>query len=282
MVKQDADTEAAVAGAEFGLYAKNDMEAHGTVIVKADTLLGKAVSGEDGKAVFTQDLTFGEYYIKELAAPNGYVSSDEILEVKAEYQGQNVKVVQLSSVFKNQPTKVVVSKSDLTTGVELSGATLTVLDKDGNVVDTWKSVKGEQHLIERLTVGETYTLREEMAPYGYLKAEEITFTIEDTGEIQKVEMKDDVPTGTIIINKNGEFLDKVTALDSVGGWIKHLFQYVTGSLKEVTFEVYALEDVKSADGESEDYYKKISWWQPLQRTILVLQRYRDFRWVNTM
>lgn len=256
VVKQDADTEKAVAGAEFGLYAKNDMEAHGTVIVKADTLLGKAVSGEDGKAVFTQDLPFGEYYIKELAAPDGYVSSDEVLEVKAEYQGQNIKVVQLSSVFKNQPTKVVFSKSDLTTGVELSGATLTVLDKDGNVVDTWKFVKGEQHLIERLTVGETYTLREEMAPYGYLKAEEITFTIEDTGEIQKVEMKDDVPTGTIIINKNGEFLDKVTALDSVGGWISHLFQYVIGSLKDVTFEVYALEDVKSADGESEDYYKK--------------------------
>ena len=84
--------------------------------------------------------------------------------------------------------------------------------------------------------------------YGYLKAEEITFTIEDTGEIQKVEMKDDVPAGTIIINKSGEFLDKVTALDSVGGWISHLFQYVTGSLKDVTFEVFALEDVKSADG----------------------------------
>ena len=64
--KQDADTEKAVAGAEFGLYAKNDIEAHGTVIVKADSLLGKAVSGEDGKAVFTQDLPFGEYYIKEL------------------------------------------------------------------------------------------------------------------------------------------------------------------------------------------------------------------------
>ena len=254
--KQDADTEKAVAGAEFGLYAKNDIEAHGTVIVKAGSLLGKAVSGEYGKAVFTQDLPFGEYYIKELAAPNGYVFSDEVLEVKAEYQGQEVKVVQLSSVLKNQPTKVVVSKSDLTTGVELSGATLTVLDKDGNVVDTWKSVKGEQHMIERLTVGETYTLREEIAPYGYLKAEEVTFTIEDTGEIQKVEMKDDVPTGTIIINKNGEFLDKVTALDSVGGWISHLFQYVTGSLKDVTFEVFALEDVKSADGESEDYYKK--------------------------
>ena len=165
-------------------------------------------------------------------------------------------MVKLESVFKNQPTKVTFKKSDITTGVELSGATLTVLDKDGNVVDTWKSVKGEEHLIERLTAGETYTLREEMAPYGYLMAEEITFTVEDTAEIQKVEMKDDVPTGTLIINKKGEFLDKVSVLDSVGGWIKHLFEYFSGSLKEVTFEVYALEDIKAADGESEDYYKK--------------------------
>ena len=256
VVKQDAENETVVAGAEFGLYAKEDILAHGEVIVKADTLLGKAVSNEDGKAVFESDLPFGSYYIKELAAPAGYVSSFETLEVTAKYQGQDVKVVKLESVFKNQPTKVTFKKSDITTGVELSGATLTVLDKDGNVVDTWKSVKGEEHLIERLTAGEIYTLREEMAPYGYLMAEEITFTVEDTAEIQKVEMKDDVPTGTLIINKKGEFLDKVSALDSVGGWIKHLFEYFSGSLKEVTFEVYALEDIKAADGESEDYYKK--------------------------
>ena len=256
VVKQDAENETVVAGAEFGLYAKEDILAHGEVVVKADTLLGKAVSNEDGKAVFELDLPFGSYYIKELAAPAGYVSSFETLEATAKYQGQDVKVVKLESVFKNQPTKVTFKKSDIITGVELSGATLTVLDKDGNVVDTWKSVKGEEHLIERLTAGETYTLREEMAPYGYLMAEEITFTVEDTAEIQKVEMKDDVPTGTLIINKKGEFLDKVSALDSVGGWLKHLFEYFSGSLKEVTFEVYALEDIKAADGESEDYYKK--------------------------
>ena len=204
VVKKDAETDAVVAGAEFGLYAKEDILAHENVLVKADTLLGKAVTDEDGKAVFDLGLPFGKYYIRELAAPAGYVSSDETLDVTAAYQGQDVKVIKLASEFKNQPTKITVKKSDITTGVELSGATLTVLDKDKNVVDTWKSVKGEEHLIERLTVGETYTLREEMAPYGYLKAEEITFTVEDTAEIQKVEMKDDVPTGTIIINKNGE------------------------------------------------------------------------------
>lgn len=201
VVKQDAETKTVVAGAEFGIYAKEDILAHEEVIVKADTLLGKAVSGEDGKAVFDVDLPFSTYYIKELAAPAGYVSSFETLEVTAKYQGQDVKMVELESVFKNQPTKVTFTKSDITTGVELSGATLTVLDKDGNVVDTWKSVKGEEHLIERLTAGETYTLREEMAPYGYLMAEEVSFTVDDTAEIQKVEMKDAVPTGTLIINK---------------------------------------------------------------------------------
>lgn len=256
VIKQDAVTKAEVAGAVFGLYAKEDILSHGEVIVEADTLLGKALSEEDGKAVFALDVPFGNYYIKELTAPAGYVSSDQVLELTAAYQGQDIKVVELESVFENEPTRISVKKTDLTTGVELSGATLTVLDKDGNVVDTWKSVKGEEHMIERLTVGETYTLREELAPYGYLQAEEITFTVEDTAEVQKVEMKDDVPTGLLLINKKGEFLENVSVMDSVGGWIAHLFEYISGSLKDVTFEVYALEDIKVADGESEDYYKK--------------------------
>ena len=256
VVKKDAKNSAVVEGAVFGLYAKNDILAHGEVIVEADTLLGEAVSGEDGRAVFDLDVPFGEYYIHEEKAPAGYVSSDEVIEVSATYQGQDIAVAAFTSDFKNEPTTVSFKKTDLTTGVELEGATLTVLDKDGNVVDTWKSVKGEEHIIERLTVGETYTLHEELAPYGYLQAQEIKFTVEDTAEIQRVEMKDDVPIGMILINKKGEFLEDVSLLDSIGGWIAHLFEYITGSLKEVTFEVYALEDIKAADGESDDYYKK--------------------------
>jgi len=60
------------------------------------------------------------------------------------------------------------------------------------VVDTWTSDAKEAHVIKRLVVGETYTLREEFAPYGYLKAADIQFTVEDTGKVQHVEMKDDV------------------------------------------------------------------------------------------
>ncbi len=72
------------------------------------------------------------------------------------------------------------------TGVELSGASLSVIDKDGNTVDSWVSVKDEPHVMKRLTAGETYTLRESFAPFGYLKTTDITFTAEGTAEIQKV------------------------------------------------------------------------------------------------
>lgn len=253
--KQDAENGATVAGAVFGIYNKEDIKADGKVIVKADTLLQEMTSDNDGLAACTLDLPLGQYYVKELKAPAGFVSSDEVLNLDASYQGQDVKTVKLKTVKKNHPTTVEVTKSDVTTGVELDGAKLTVLDKEGNVVDQWISVKDQPHVIKRLTVGEEYTLREEMAPYGYLKATDVKFTLEDTAEIQKVEMKDEVPTGLLIINKNGEFLDKVTLLDNVKGTVEHLFEYVTGSLTDVTFDVFAAEDIKAADGVSEDYFK---------------------------
>lgn len=211
---------------------------------------------KNGKTVFEQDLPFGTYYIKELAAPDGFVSSDEQIEVTAKYQGQEVKTVKLETVFKNEPTTTEFTKSDITTGVELDGATLTVLDSDGKEVEKWTSVKGKAHVIKRLHVGKTYTLREEFAPYGYLQAEEVKFTVSDTADVQKVEMKDAVPVGRIIINKKGEFVKEVTWKDMLAGGMDAAFGYVTGSLKDVTFEIYAAEDIKAADGESSDYYKK--------------------------
>lgn len=253
--KQDAENGAVVAGAVFGIYNKEDITADGKVIVAADTLLQEMTSDEKGQAGCTLDLPLGSYYVKELKAPAGYVSSNEVLNFDASYQGQDVETVVLKAVKKNQPTTVEITKSDITTGTELDGASLKVLDKDGNVVDEWTSVKDVPHVIKRLVVGETYTLREEFAPYGYLKATDITFTVEDNGDVQKVEMKDEVPTGLLIINKKGEFLDKVTLLDNAKGTVEHLFEYITGSLTEVTFHVYAAEDIKAADGVSEDYFK---------------------------
>lgn len=252
--KQDAQTEAKLSGAVFALYNKEEIVSGDKVIVKADTLLQKVTSDENGQAAFTLDLPLGKYYVKEITAPDGYVSSDEILEFDASYQGQEIPVLALTGIKKNEPTVVEITKADITTGTELSGASLTVLDEKGNVVDSWTSVKGEPHVIRRLAVGKTYTLREEFAPYGYLRASEITFTVEDTKEVQKVKMEDEVPKALLIVNKKGEFLDKVTLLDNAKGRVEHLFEYITGSLSSVTFEVYAAEEIKAADGVSADYY----------------------------
>lgn len=252
--KRDAETGKALKGATFGLYNKEAISSGDKVIVKADTLLQEITSNEKGKAAFTLDLPLGRYYVKELQAPAGYVSSDEILEFDATYQGQDVKTIKLKSVKKNRPTTVEVTKADITTGTELDGASMSVLDKDGNVIDSWTSVKDSPHVIKRLQVGKTYILREELASYGYLRATDVEFTISDTAEVQKVKMEDEVPVARLLVNKKGEFLDSVSLLDNAKGMIEHLFNYVTGNLTDVTFNVYAAEAIRAADGVSADYY----------------------------
>lgn len=73
-------------------------------------------------------------------------------------------------------------------------------------METWKS-DGEIHYIERIPVGE-YILREEAAPYGYKIAGEVKFTVENTVEIQKVSMKDELVSGKMVIEKTDEVTGK--------------------------------------------------------------------------
>lgn len=254
VIKKDAEEDTPVAGAVFGLYAAENIEnASGEVIIEAGTLLETAVSDENGRIAFKKDYPFAVYEAKELAAPKGYVSSGEIITFETEYQGQNEAVAEYSSEFLNEPTAFEFTKEDIASGAELSGAMLTVIDKDGSVVDRWTSVAEEAHVIKRLAAGETYTLREEFAPYGYLKAEEIQFTVEDTADIQSVVMKDEVPTGAIIINKDGEFVTDTTLMK--GHWYDFIFNYFKDSLAGVEFEVYAAEDIVSPDGLDTVYYE---------------------------
>lgn len=252
--KLDSETRKPVAGAEFGLYAAKDIvNADGKVIVSKDTLLEKSVSDSNGLIQFVKDYPLGSYYAKEIKAPAGYASNDEVIDFAAAYQGQNVKSVELSAEFLNSPTHFEFTKTDITNGSELTGATLTVLDKNGNVGDTWTSDAREAHVIKRLVVGETYTLREEYAPYGYLKATDIQFTVKDTGEVQHVNMKDEVARGSIVVTKDGEIVSDATIRKEY--WNNFVFNFLKRNLSGVTFDVYAKEDILSVDGLNTVYYK---------------------------
>ena len=85
---------------------------------------------------------------------------------------------------------------------------------------------GENNIIPRLArsweydeEAMTYTFHLEQGVKWHdgaeFTAEDVKFTIEDTAEIQKVEMQDHVPKALLIVNKKGEFLDKITLLDNV-------------------------------------------------------------------
>ena len=254
VTKLDAEDNTPIAGAVFGLYADEDIKnVDGKVIIEKGTLLEKATSDENGKIAFVKDYPFAKYVARELVKPAGYVTNEEAVNFDTKYQGQDVKTAVYNSKYKNTPTTFEFTKTDITSGAELTGATLTVLDKDGNVVDTWTSDAKEAHVIKRLVVGEIYTLREEFAPYGYLNATDIQFTVEDTGKVQHVEMKDEVPTGSIVINKDGEFVTDTTLMK--GYWYDFIFNFFKDSLAGVTFDVYAKEDIVSADGLDTVYHK---------------------------
>ena len=254
VTKLDAEDNTPIAGAIFGLYADEDIKNDdGRVIIEKGTLLEKATSDENGKIAFVKDYPFAKYVARELVKPAGYVTNEEAVNFDTKYQGQDVKTAVYNSEYKNTPTTFEFTKTDITSGAELTGATLTVLDKDGNVIDTWTSDAKEAYVIKRLVVGETYTLREEFAPYGYLKAADIQFTVEDTGKVQHVEMKDEVPTGSIVINKDGEFVTDTTLMK--GYWYDFIFNFFKDSLAGVTFDVYAKEDIVSADGLDTVYHK---------------------------
>ena len=156
------------------------------------------------------------YTLTETTAPNGYVKAESI-----EFTVSKDKVNQKVNMLDKQ---VSVTKTDITGTQEVPGATLTVKDEDGNTVDTWVS-GDKEHYVSGLEEGKTYTLIEETAPEGYVRAEEITFTVTNEKVDQEVNMfdaqvkvsKTDALTGDAVkgaeftvFDKDGNIVDKWT------------------------------------------------------------------------
>lgn len=200
VIKTDGVTERPVEGATYGVYAGQDFaNVYGDVKVVSGSLIGTAVTNASGTAVFTNDLPLGSYYVKEIESPEGYVLDENAYDVDFVYEDQDTVLLEQQVVVKETPIIVEVSKKDITTGKELKGATLEVLDAEGEVYASWVT-DGTPYQLEAIPAGE-YTLRETASPYGYLIANEVSFTVEETGEIQKVEMSDERVKGMIEILK---------------------------------------------------------------------------------
>ena len=236
--------------------------AHLTLFDKDGKVITKWVSTD--KPHMIERLPVGEYMLREELAPDGYIRAEDV-KFTVEETGEIQKVY-----MKDAYTKVQISKTDMVTKEEIPGAKLTIFDKNGKKVTSWTSGK-EPHMIERLPAG-TYTLREELAPDGYLRAEDVKFTVKETGEIQKVAMVDDYTkvqiSKTDMVTKKELPGAKLTIFDSnnekieewTSGKEPHMIEKLkpgTYTLREVTapkgYEV--AEDVKFTVKETGEIQK---------------------------
>lgn len=170
--KVDATSSKELAGAHLSLYDKDN------------NLIEEWISTDEPHIIRGLKIN-EEYRLHEDLAPLGYTTASDITFTVTDDTATKV-------TMKDEITKIDISKVDATTSEEIEGAKLTLTDKEtGEVIDSWISAK-EPHRITGLAVGKTYILHEELAPQGYLIANDVEFTVLDSGEVQKVVMKDEL------------------------------------------------------------------------------------------
>ena len=185
--QKNADDDSIQQGVTFGLFRPGESEPILT-----------AVTDESSRFSF-ENIPFGHYEVRELAGLDGYTVDETSYAVDITEDGC---VIELTVT--DERTKFEISKRDITNDKELPGAELTISALDGTEVERW--ISGDApHSITGLMVGKTYRLTEVSAPSGFSTAESILFTVENTGEVQKVAMYDaPIPTETVTAPKTGD------------------------------------------------------------------------------
>ena len=248
-IRNDVDTSLVdisdLSKIKFKLTAKENIidKADGRVIYAKGKEVGTYNLTKDGKLEISK-LPMGKYEIQEIETLPGLVLDNTKYEVNFKKTDDTTKVYTIDKNVKNDTTCVEISKTDITGDKELKGAKISVIDENNKVIDTWTSTD-KTHKIEGLLVGKTYTLREKIAPDGFVKATDIKFTIENNNKIQKVNMIDKVVEMTKtdiggkevegakiqVLDKNNKVVDEWTS-SKENHKIKNLVENETYTLHE--------------------------------------------------
>lgn len=242
VVKKDKESGKNLEGAVYGLYAGEDIRTgivydeekaawvlreEPEVLFSKGSLIATCITDSEGRAVFDEDLPLGEYEIREMEAPIGYLLSEEEVDVDGSYEGekggQETDIQEHVIILENQITRVRFQKLDMTNGQELAGALLEVWElplaeekeDSGRAVSQTEEVKKDSwistgpgrtvHMTEGLQLGRTYAFREAEPAPGYVTAKDIYFRLEQLRDEEGV-LTDEI--GIYLVNQSGERPEK--------------------------------------------------------------------------
>lgn len=181
----------------------NDVVTNQIEITKADIATGAEIPGAtlqiiNSNGVVIEEwistdethvttINFGDYKICEQLAPEGYLLKAECVDFSVSKNGITQKFKIENKVIENQ---IEITKTDATTGEELPGATLRIIDENGKVIEQWVSTNKEHKFTVKYG---DYKICEQFAPRGYKKTDEcINFSVSEDGVTQKFKLENEL------------------------------------------------------------------------------------------
>lgn len=227
-----------ITSVRFGIYANEDIKANNGDVIPKDALITFANCDKDGNISFDCDLPVGfKWYAKEIATDKHYILSDTKYEFDTEYQGQDVKVIDIKvnngEVIKNNLIYGSVKglKIDRETQKVIKGATFGLFKSDTTEFTEDKAIltavtdENGVFVFNNIPYGE-YLIKELKPADGYLDNEDIfTVIIKDNEQVVEfTAINDKVPElkTTATVNGKKEVIAKgeITIKDTVE--YKHL------------------------------------------------------------
>lgn len=227
-----------ISSVQFGVYANEDIKASNGDIIPKDALITFANCDKNGSIVFDCDLPVGfKWYVKEIATDMHYILSDTKYEFDTEYQGQDVKVIDIKvnngEVIKNNLIYGSVKglKVDRETQEVIKGASFGLFKSDTTEFTEDKAIltavadENGVFVFNNIPYGE-YLIKELKPADGYLDNEDVfTVTIKDNEQVVGLTaINDKVPElkTTATVNGKKEVIAKgeITIKDTVE--YKHL------------------------------------------------------------
>ena len=256
-------------GFVFGLFNRDVIPYGDSQKLPANTLMATGATDSQGNLTFSGLYPHGDYYIKELSVPNGWLLGAQTYPVTLtpdhKASGENVITVYLDQPILNRLmyTPVTLTKTDITGAEKLPGALIEVYDVEGNIIyREYTDANGE--ISDIPIVPGTYTFKETYAPSGYALNTAIkTFTVTADGQVHgDTVIRDEVNRVTLKkIRQNGEALAGAVfgLFNDQGDQVQEATSDADGSVvfQQIPYGRYAIRELSAPYG----YHPSAQTWE---------------------